>query len=203
MSQKNTGFDGDDFGGQKYYGLYEGKVVDRDDPDGDGRVRVQIPGLIDERSAWARPKGGGSKHWGFVRVPPLDADVLVQFVNGDIDRPVYEPYDYGTKNGEREMFPEHEDPDVIVGGFGPFRVVVDLREDEAAGLVPSLTIKQVAINTKGQETDSAWVQITENSVQVYGDSAVEVGSGAITNIDSGGDVQVKGRKLMPTSRPVA
>lgn len=194
-----TGFEGDGFDGMLYHGIYEGKVVDRDDPDLDGRVRVQIPGLIDERSAWARPKGGGSSKWGMVGVPPLDTDVLVQFVNGNIDKPVYEPFDFGVPGGVREMFPEHTHPDVIVAGFGPFRMVIDLQD----GAPPTLMIKQVAETSNGEETDTAWFQLSENSVQVHGDSAAELHSGGIASVDSEGDVQIKTRKVIPTSRPIA
>lgn len=197
----NTGFDGDDFGGKRHDGLFMGKVVDRDDPDGDGRIRVQIPGLIEEKSAWARPRGGGYSQWGVVKVPPLEADVYVQFVNGDINRPVYEPADYGTRDGKKEMFPEHESPDIVVAGFGPFRVVVDLRNDGET-LIPSLVIKQVATLPDGSETDTAWIRFSENAIQVRGDAAVQVTSGGITDIDSDGDVQVRRRKVMPASRPI-
>jgi len=199
---KNSGFEGDDFQGDPHYGLYMGTVIDREDPDGDGRVRVQIPGLIDEKSAWAKPKGGGSALWGFVRVPPKGADVYVQFINGDLERPVYEPADYGTKDGEREMFPEHESPDVIVGGYGPFRIVIDLRENEETGLKPSLLVKQVATLKDGSETDTAWFRLSENSAQMHGDSAAQIESGALTDIDSDGDVQIRHRKVMPASRPI-
>jgi len=198
----NTGFEGDEFRGPRYEGLYMGRVVDRADPDHRGRVRVEIPGMIDGRSAWAVPRGGGSPLWGIVAVPPLEADVLIQFINGDIERPVYEPADYGVRDGEPEVFPEHEDPDVIVAGFGPFRLVIDLREDEAAELTPSLVIKQVAKLGDGSETDTAWVRLGENSIQVRGDAAVQVTSGGLTDLDSDGDIQVRRRKVMPASRPI-
>ncbi len=198
----NTGFDGDDFKGISYDGLYMGKVVDRSDPDLNGRIRVQIPGLIDDRSAWAIPRGGGSPLWGVVAVPPIDADVYIQFINGNIERPVYEPADFGVRDGDREIFPEHEDPDVVVAGFGPFRVVVDLRDDADAELVPSLVLKQVATLSDGSEVDTAWVRLSENSIQVRGDAAVQVTSGAMTDIDSDGDIQIKRRKVMPASRPI-
>jgi len=197
----NTGFDGDGFRGERYFGLYMGRVVDRNDPDTRGRVRVEIPGMIDERSAWAVPKGGGSRKWGSVAVPPLDADVYVQFVNGDIERPVYEPADYGIRDGEPEVFPEHEDPDIIVAGFGPFRLVIDLRDD-GAEQTPSLVLKQVATLGDGSETDTAWVRLGENSIQVRGDAAVQVTSGGLTDLDSDGDIQVRRRKVMPASRPI-
>lgn len=201
--QSNTGFDGDSFRGKKLDGLFMGRVVDRDDPAGNARIRVEIPGVIDGQSAWATPKGGGSPLAGIVRVPPLEADVYVQFVNGDEDRPVYEPADWGVRGGVRELFPEFEDPDVIVAGFGPFRLVVDLREDSDAGIVPSLVLKTVVTLGDGSETDTAWIRMSENSIQVRADSAVQVTSGALTDIDSDGDIQVRRRKVMPASRPIS
>jgi len=199
-----TGFEGDEHGGMKYHGLYMGKVVDRSDPDGNGRVRVQIPGLIDDRSAWAKPKGMGFTFWGMVKVPPLDADVYVQFLNGELDQPVYEPADAGTRgeNGEREMFKEFEDPDIIVAGFGPFRLVIDLRDDEEAGLVPTCRLKQI-VTIGGEEQDVAWFQLGDNSAQVYADSAVQCRAGAMLDLDSDGDVQVKRRKVMPSAKPIS
>lgn len=74
-----------------YYGLYIGYVIDRDDPKGLGRVRVCIPGLIDEGTSWARQLGlgGGAAKNGTKFVPPLNAEVAVFFANGDIDQPYF------------------------------------------------------------------------------------------------------------------
>lgn len=200
-----TGFAGDDFGGRRYDGLYVGRVVKRDDPDMDGRVRIQIPGVLDEPSAWAKPMGGGSPLWGHVAVPPLGADVYVQFINGRLEQPVYQPADYGVRGPKKikEIFPEYEDPDVIVAGYGPFRIVIDLRNKPEIDLLPSLRIKMVHTSAEGAETDTAWVQLSENSVQVYSDSALQIKSGALLDLDSEGDVQLKRRKVMPTSKPIS
>ncbi|MEN6368464.1 MAG: phage baseplate assembly protein V [Thermotogota bacterium] len=198
---ENTGFKGDEHRGKRLDGLYMGRVVDRTDPDGNGRIRVEIPGVIDGKSAWATPRGGGSPLWGFIAVPPLEADVYVQFINGDESRPVYEPADWGVRGSVREIFPEFEDPDVIVGGFGPFRIVIDLRDSET--VKPSLRVKQVAKTKDGEETDTAWFVLSENSAGVHGDAAAQVSSGALTDIASDGDVQVKGRKVMPAGRPIS
>jgi Type VI secretion system/phage-baseplate injector OB domain len=74
-----------------YYGLYTGIVLERDDPLKLGRVRVQIPGLVDEGTAWALPLtfGGGTKQRGAIFTPPLGAEVGVLFRMGDIDQPYY------------------------------------------------------------------------------------------------------------------
>lgn len=156
--------------------------------------------MIEERSAWAVPRGGGFTKWGIVAVPPLDADVLVQFINGDQTRPVYEPADYGVRDNEAEVFPEHDDPDVVVMGYGPFRLVFDLRDTDDVS--PSLTIKQVAVKADGTETDTAWLRLTENSIQAHGESVAQVSSGALTDVRSEGGMQVGERKVMPGTRPI-
>ncbi len=86
------------------HGIYHGTVIDRTDPLKLGRVRIAIPGVVDE-SAWAFPAatgGGGSAGRGFFVVPELHADVMVMFVLGDPDRPVYLSGHWGTPGGTPE-----------------------------------------------------------------------------------------------------
>lgn len=78
--------------------MYAGQVVDREDPKLLGRVRVKIPGLVDQ-SGWAFPAGApgaGSKQRGLFAVPEKDADVYVMFLMGDPDRPIYFAGHWGT-----------------------------------------------------------------------------------------------------------
>ena len=74
-----------DDGEVRYPGLYIGEVVDREDPEGIGRVRVRIPGLVEPASNWAFPLGtvgGGSDRRGFYSVPEKGAEVGVLFTTG-------------------------------------------------------------------------------------------------------------------------
>jgi len=111
-------------------GTFTGTVVRRDDPENLGRVKVEVPGIIEGESAWALPEGGGAPQFGSVSVPPLGAVVYVTFVNRNENTPVYRPGWFGKPDGVSEMFPEHVHPDVHVFGMGPFRVVVDLRDPD-------------------------------------------------------------------------
>jgi hypothetical protein len=200
-----TGFEGDRRNvGEQLPLLYLGTVIERQDPDDRGRVRVRIPGVM-ERSPWAIPRGGGSSNEGAVSVPPLNADVFVQFVNGDPDVPVYERADFGVVNEQNETFPEHTDPDIHVFGIGPFRIVVDNRtgEDADSRTVRAKLVKTVV--TSGnvtEEQDIAWIEISEeNSIHIYASSAVGIEAGAIVDIDAP-TVQVKKRKVGSTTRPI-
>ena len=86
----------------QHLGLYVGEVVDRADPEGLGRVRVRIPGLIEPASAWAFPLGtlgGGTDRRGFFAVPERGAEVGVLFHQGDVDHPFYLAGHWGKPDG--------------------------------------------------------------------------------------------------------
>jgi hypothetical protein len=87
----------------RYLGMYDGVVVDNADPEGLGRIRVMIPGLVEPESAWAEPVGaGGSAQRGRFDVPEKGATVTVHFLMGDIDRPKYHHGYYGKPGGKSE-----------------------------------------------------------------------------------------------------
>lgn len=88
MSSEEDGLEADDL---RMHGWpYEGTIVDVNDPKGVGRVKVAIPGVA-EPTGWARPisPGGGAARRGSWSIPPIGALVLVWFVQGSPDRPVY------------------------------------------------------------------------------------------------------------------
>jgi hypothetical protein len=181
--------------------LYEGTIINRNDPMGLGRVRFTIPGILEPQSVnegpWAFPRGGGARRWGKNDVPPLGADVFVQFVNGDPERPVYEPAHHGKPNGETEAFPEFDDPDVHVWGRGPFRLVIDNREGQQ-----SATLKIVKEILGVEDTVAAiTLNYEDNAISITADSAIGIESSAIIDIDAP-VVQILRRKVTPTAKPI-
>lgn len=183
------------------HGVYSGVVVRRDDPELLGRVKAAVPGILDPTDAdaapWAWPRGGGARRWGANDVPPLGADVLVQFVNGNPEWPVYEPFCHGKPNGESEAFPEHEHPDVHVWGRGPFRLVIDTRAGQQTA-----TFKVVKQIGAAEETVAAITfDYVGNAIQIAADSAVGVTAQAIVDVDAP-VVQLLGRKVTPNGKAV-
>ena len=74
-----------------YYGKYRGTVANNLDPMMQGRVQVSVPGVLGEgRLSWAMPNspyaGNGV---GFFAIPPVDANVWVEFEGGDPDYPIW------------------------------------------------------------------------------------------------------------------
>jgi phage baseplate assembly protein gpV len=79
-------------GADRHYGKYRGSVVDNQDPDGRGRLKLQVPSLLgDETTDWALPcfPFGGVDQAGTYLVPPVGALVWVEFEQGDLSYPVW------------------------------------------------------------------------------------------------------------------
>lgn len=70
--------------GPRFYGMYRGTVTDNQDPLMTGRIRARVPEVTGEADGgWALP----CVAFGIVSIPPVGAEVLVQFEQGDPDRP--------------------------------------------------------------------------------------------------------------------
>jgi uncharacterized protein involved in type VI secretion and phage assembly len=73
---------------QRENGIVIGTVVDLNDPEKLGRVKLKLPQYNDEQSTWARiasPMAGGNR--GFFFRPEVQDEVLVGFENGEVRRP--------------------------------------------------------------------------------------------------------------------
>ena len=77
---------------QKRYGKYRGTVVDNVDPEKRARLKLRIPSVLaDQDTDWALPclPYGGFDQQGMFMVPDVDAQVWVEFEEGDIHRPIW------------------------------------------------------------------------------------------------------------------
>lgn len=77
--------------GQQFYGKYRGTVLNNDDPLGVGRIQVGVPDLaMAGASSWAMPCVPiAGEQMGSYFVPPIGADVWVEFERGDLDYPIW------------------------------------------------------------------------------------------------------------------
>lgn len=76
---------------RRFYGKYRGLVRDNRDPRGMGRIRADVPEVLEDQvSPWALPctpfAGNGL---GQHAIPPVDAGVWIEFEAGDPSRPVW------------------------------------------------------------------------------------------------------------------
>lgn len=117
--------------------LYQGVVTRNDDKEGLGRVRIQIPGVIEPETDWAFPTGtfaGGSPQRGAHAVPAVGALVDVMFVMGDPQFPKWMAGNWGVRPDTGSEMPQDaldagaEAHQLAYAQFGPFRFVVDERD---------------------------------------------------------------------------
>lgn len=76
---------------KQFFGKYRGKVTANKDPSNLGRIQVSVPAIFGEgRQSWAMPcTPYAGKDVGFFTIPPVDANVWVEFEGGDPDYPIW------------------------------------------------------------------------------------------------------------------
>jgi uncharacterized protein involved in type VI secretion and phage assembly len=75
-----------------YVGKFRGFVVDNADPETRGRIKLRVPSVLGEAATdWALPcmPYGGAEGLGMLHVPPVGAQVFVEFLEGDVSAPVW------------------------------------------------------------------------------------------------------------------
>lgn len=82
----------------EWYGKYRGKVETNVDPMQLGRLQVSVPSVLGEgKMAWAMPcVPFAGPQVGFFTIPPVGANVWVEFECGDPDSPIWSGCFWGT-----------------------------------------------------------------------------------------------------------
>lgn len=73
-----------------FFGKYRGVVDQNLDPNGKGRLLVKVPAIFSDSTVWALPcvpYAGSSV--GFFAMPPVGANVWVEFEAGDSNSPIW------------------------------------------------------------------------------------------------------------------
>jgi uncharacterized protein involved in type VI secretion and phage assembly len=83
---------------QRFFGKYRGVVTNNLDPMQLGRIQVSVPAVLGGgRSSWAMPcVPYAGPNVGFFAIPPVDANVWVEFEGGDPDYPIWAGCFWGT-----------------------------------------------------------------------------------------------------------
>ncbi len=89
----------------QFFGKYRGKVENNIDPLQQGRMQVSVPAVFGEgRLAWAMPcTPYAGKGVGFFAIPPMGANIWVEFEGGDPDCPIWSGCFWGK--GEAPKMP--------------------------------------------------------------------------------------------------
>lgn len=84
--------------GTRFWGKYRGKVTSTQDPMHLGRIRVAVPSVFGEgRDSWAMPcTPYAGPDIGWFAIPPVDANVWVEFEEGNPAYPIWAGCFWGT-----------------------------------------------------------------------------------------------------------
>ncbi len=176
---------------------YHGVVVDNADPDGAHRVRVSIPGIV-ELTGWAYPitSGGGSAQRGGHIVPAEGSEVVVWFIGGWIERPIYACGWWPPAAAEGPRMPT----DVVAAGaqahqvqsieIGDFKLTFDERDDKR-------TIRAEHI-TSGDFIE--W-DLKNQGLQISMSAAILLKCSGLIDIDAA-QVSIIGRQVLADSKGI-
>jgi uncharacterized protein involved in type VI secretion and phage assembly len=136
----------------KFFGKYRGKVVNNVDPLQLGRVQVSVPAVLGDGSmSWAMPcvpyAGPGV---GFFAIPPVDANVWVEFEGGDPDYPIWSGCFWGV--GEVPALPAVAETKVLKTDVG----TITLNDLPGVGgiTIETATGMKIVISARGIEIDN-------------------------------------------------
>ena len=165
---------------QRFHGVVIGIVTDVDDPDGTGRVKINLPWYGTGYQEWARVAqlyaGDG---YGSTWIPEVDGEVLVAFAHGDLRW----PYVVGCLHGRVDRPPESRrasrDVKTIRTPSGS-----ELRFDERNGVIELRTSSGAGITLtegSGELTLRATHKISLSAPEIVidGSSTVTVTGGRI------------------------
>lgn len=180
---------------QRFLTPWAAYVRDNRDPEGLHRVRVEVPGLI-ELSAWAYPltNGGGSQRRGGHAVPHVGALVVVQFIGGDPEYPIYHGGWWAKGKAPTLMAGAGEEAHrVSVLELGQVVLTVDERERDAdlgigrlVGITDTITGDEITFDLDGA------------GITIKASSELSIKADGIVNIE-GAQVQIQGRIVSTTT----
>ena len=158
----------------KFFGKYRGKVENNIDPMQLGRVQVSVPAVLGEGSmSWAMPcvpyAGSGV---GFFAIPPVGANIWVEFEGGDPDYPILSGCFWGV--GEVPALPAIAEMKVLKTDMG----TITLNDLPGAGgiTIETATGMKIEISVLGIEISNGQggsIKLTGPQVSVN-EGALEV-----------------------------
>jgi len=176
--------------------FYQATVLRNDDPEKCGRIRAHVPAIKTE-TAWALPIGGAGcgPQRGLFAVPPVESNVLVGFIQGDVDMPFYMCGPWGSAKGTSEVpraaSAESEATVHRVQAFESDLFEIFINDEK----------KKLVIRTKDLQEEIE-MDANDRSIKLKARNWLILEAGAISIDAPGGVVQVAGRKVARTSDPI-
>lgn len=183
----------------RYYGKYRAFVSDNEDPETRGRCKLTIPSVLGETiSDWALPcfAYGGADGLGVVAVPPVDAQVVAEFLEGDVSSPIWTGTFWRTSSGPPEEFTANSAPTAKVFKTESGHVLVFEDKDGEEHITLKSTAEAVlemdaegsfSITDSGGATVTLDASASEIQIQDANGNSMVMSSSGVTIQDANGN----------------
>ncbi len=193
----------------KYLGKYRGLVVENIDPEFLGRILIEVPSVPSGLTNWAMPcVPYAGFQVGFYAIPPIGANVWVEFEGGDPSYPIWVGCFWATgevpleATAETKIFKTEFNTFILddlpeVGGMTltsipPAVNDVCLQTFNAEGI--TITVPESVINMTPVSISAVTTDITmtaEAAIQMDATADISATAGGAVEISGGGDVSVE------------
>ncbi|APR88479.1 VgrG protein [Minicystis rosea] len=180
-------------GGARVYGVVVGQVIDNNDPDNLGRVKLKFPWISDEhKTDWTRvmtPMAG--KERGFFFLPEVGDEVLVTFQFGDVSH----PYVLGALWSKEDRPPPTANKGQSSKGERSVnRRVIQSTSGHLITLDDSKGKEKITIVGKGGK-DKIEIDSTSNKITIESDKDLDINAARDIHITAGEDVSIQCKKF--------
>lgn len=177
----------------RFYGKYRGVVTDVSDPDDMGRIRANVPEVLEDmESPWALPcapySGDGM---GTYTVPPVGAGVWIEFEAGDPGRPIWTGCWWG-----KNQLPKNEQG---TAATPPIKII---RTEK--GMMVAMDDDNQVISVSDENGDNILkIEVTSGKITVKGSTKAVVEAPAIELVENSTHPVVFGDDLLNYLQQVA
>ena len=174
---------------------YLGKVIDNNDPDFEGKIKIKVFGKFDQMPdsdiPWARPlnrsTGGSKSGGGYHSVPKVDCVVGVKFENGDIHEPEYFYMQHISDELKAEIQGSYKNAHALLYDTETDGSV-KLFFTEEKGLM--LDYKQSQVNIKPDKSIIIQTASKNSIIEILDDGTMNITQSSNVNIKCGADAKV-------------
>ncbi len=144
---------------EKYWGKYQGTVLQNIDPEARGRLQLVVPDVLSVLpTTWAEPcvplAGPTGPPMGVYMVPPIGAGVWVEFEHGDPDKPIWTGCRWGSTADipKFALLGNPADPNIVIQSLAQHMIMIsDMPPSPATGgiVLRSFSGAMIVVNDSG------------------------------------------------------
>jgi len=180
----------------QFSGFHIAVVVDNNDPDALGRIKVKFPWTDDEIVKWIRlavPYAGADRGW--VSLPEIDDEVLIGYEFGDPDHPIavgslyngnaQPPSDTGGDQNDVKMFMTRSGHQIYLSDKDGGEEIKLVTKDSKNSIVMDVSGPSISIESEGD------ISIKGNNITIESQQAINLKAGSDLKAEASANSEIK------------